>query len=114
MIVRGIAARAVFSSRKMGKSELLSGNQVFSGLNCFLPGQTHSLHTHAGQDKLYFVLEGRGSVTVGTNTETVRAGDLVLAREGVQHALENPGPDNLVVLAVMAPPPRAKRATSHR
>ncbi len=108
MIVRGIAARAVFSNRKMGKSGLLSGNQVFSGLNCFLPGQTHSLHTHAGQDKLYFVLEGRGNVTVGADTDAIEAGDLVLAREGVQHALENPGPDNLVVLAVMAPPPATR------
>lgn len=110
MIVREISSHAVFSDRKMGKAELLRGHQVFSGLNCFLPGQSHALHTHAGQDKLYFVLEGRGKVTVGTRTDPIEAGDLVLAREGVEHALENPGPGKLVVLAVMAPPPRPKSA----
>ena len=114
MIVRGIAAQAVFSDRKMGKTGLLSGNQIFAGLNSFRPGQVHSLHTHAGQDKLYLVLEGQGIVTVGTEASTVEPGDLVLAREGVEHALENPGPENLVVLAVMAPPPGPKRTPPGR
>lgn len=108
MIVRGIAKRAVFSDLKMGKADLLSGEQVFSGLNCLLPGQAHQLHTHAGQDKLYLVLEGRADVTVGEQVERIESGDLVLAREGEPHALENPGPENLVVLTVMAPPPGSK------
>lgn len=112
MIVRGISSHASFSRSKMGKSELLRGGQVFAGLNCFLPGQVHSLHSHAGQDKLYLILEGQGNVTVGSETDLVEAGDLVLAREGVAHALENPGPGKLVVLAVMAPPPGPKPTPS--
>lgn len=105
MIVRAAGGRAVFSDRKMAKADLVSGDRVFSGLNCFRPGQKHALHTHPGQDKLYYVLEGQGLVTVGEETDRVAAGDLVLAKEGVPHALENPGPGNLVVLAVIAPPP---------
>ncbi len=89
----------------MGKADLLAGKRIFSGLNCFLPGQAHSLHTHPGQDKLYFVLRGRGQVTVDGRTDGVEAGDLVLAEEGVPHSLRNPGPDPLVVMTVMAPPP---------
>ncbi len=108
MIVRGIAERAVFSDLKMGKADLLSGERVFSGLNCLLPGQAHQLHTHAGQDKLYLVLEGCGDVTVGEQTDRIESGDLVLARDGEPHALENPGPGNLVVLTIMAPPPGSK------
>ena len=111
MIVRGAATRAAFSDRKMGKCSLLSGEHVFSGLNCFVPGQTHSLHTHVGQDKLYFVLEGRGQVTVGSDTDEIEAGDLVMASSGVPHALHNPGPGNLVVMAIIAPPPGASKAS---
>ena len=105
MIVRSIADRAAFSDRKMAKSDLLRGQRIFAGLNCFRPGQKHALHTHRGQDKLYFVVEGEGEVTVGDETDRVAPGDLVLAPEGVPHALENLGPGNLVVMAIIAPPP---------
>lgn len=108
MILHSIAERAVFREGRMGKADLLSAGQVFSGLNCFRPGQRHTLHSHAGQDKLYFVLEGSGEVTVGEETSTVTAGDLVLAAEDVPHGIRNPGPADLVVLTVMAPPPRPK------
>lgn len=108
MIVRRAVAEARYSTSKMGKATLCSGNQLFAGLNCFRPGQTHDLHTHKGQDKLYFVLEGCAKVTVGKVTEIVDAGDLILARSGEPHGVSNPGPDNLVILTMMAPPPGPK------
>ena len=110
MIVRNAAGRAVFSDLKMGKAELLSGTQLYCGLNSFLPGQDHALHSHTGQDKLYLVLEGEGEVTVGKDTERVSAGDVVLAKEGVPHAVDNTGSGNLVLLTVMAPPPPSRPA----
>ena len=111
MIVRNVAGRAVFSDLKMGKADLLDGTQLFCGLNSFLPGQSHSLHSHAGQDKLYLVLEGEGEVTVGSDIEHVIAGDVILAKEGVPHAVDNKGAVNLILLTVMAPPPPSKRAS---
>ena len=110
MIVRNAAGRAVFSDLRMGKAELFSGAQLFCGLNSFLPGQSHALHSHADQDKLYLVLEGEGEVTVGDDTERVNAGDVILAKEGVPHAVDNNGAEKLVLLTVMAPPPPSKRA----
>jgi len=108
MIVRNAASQAVFRPDKMGKADLAVSERLFAGLNSFEPGQTHQLHTHEGQDKLYFVLEGEGDVTVGAGTSRIRPGDLVLARAGEEHALENPGPERLVVMVVMAPPPGKK------
>jgi len=106
MILHDAASRARFNSTKMGKSDLAAGVQLFAGLNSFEPGQEHKLHTHAGQDKIYFVLEGAGEVTVGDEAATIRTGDLVLAESGEEHSLRNPGPGRLVVMVVMAPPPR--------
>ncbi|MYA81028.1 MAG: cupin domain-containing protein [Acidobacteriia bacterium] len=106
MIVTNAAARAVFRAGKMGKADLASSEHLFSGLNSFEPGQEHQLHTHPGQDKIYFVLEGQGDVTVGSDSSRIEAGDLVLARSGEAHALRNPGPERLIVMVVMAPPPR--------
>ena len=54
------------------------------------------------------MLEGSGEVTVGERTDRVEPGDLVLAEEGVPHSMENPGSVNLVVLTVIAPPPKRR------
>jgi quercetin dioxygenase-like cupin family protein len=109
MIVRSVASRAKFRPDKMGKADLLGAEHIFAGLNCFEPGQEHELHTHAGQDKLYYVVEGEGLVTVGKDSDRVGVGDLVLAKSDEPHALSNPGPGRLVVMAIMVPPPMKSR-----
>jgi mannose-6-phosphate isomerase-like protein (cupin superfamily) len=104
MILFHVASRSVFQPEKMAKTDLATGDSLFAGLNCFEPGQEHAPHTHAGQDKLYFVLEGSGEVTVGEERGSIARGDLVLARAGEEHSLRNPGPERLVVMVIMAPP----------
>lgn len=105
MIIHKVASTAVFNREKMGKATLAATPHLFAGLNAFEPGQEHRLHTHEGQDKFYLVLEGKGEVTVGSQLSRIQTGDFVLARSGEAHSLRNPGPDRLVVLAVMGPPP---------
>ena len=108
MIVRNAVSLATFHPEKMGKADLVATEHLFVGLNAFEAGQQHKLHTHVGQDKLYFVIAGEGDVTVGEETARIRGGDLVTARAGEDHALTNPGPGRLVVMVVMAPPPGGK------
>ena len=106
MFIRKASSRTVFSPDKMGKADLILTDSLFVGLNCFEPGQEHRLHTHAGQDKIYLVLEGEGEAVVGEQTERVGPGDLIAAGSGEPHSMRNPGPGRLVVLVTMAPPPR--------
>ena len=108
MVVSNVVSHAEFRAEKMGKADLVRAENLFAGLNCFEPGQTHQLHTHPGQDKLYYVLEGEGVLTLGEEVTQVGPGDLALAEDGLPHALENPGPGRLVVMTVMAPPPKPK------
>ena len=98
---------AAFAAEKMGKTTLVRGESLFAGLNCFEPGQEHALHAHAGQEKLYVVLEGSGEVRVGDETESLAAGDAAFAPSGVVHSIRNPGPGRLVVMVVLSPPPHA-------
>jgi mannose-6-phosphate isomerase-like protein (cupin superfamily) len=109
MVVSNVVSRAVFRPDKMGKADLASAGGLFAGLNCFEPGQEHALHAHAGQDKLYYIIQGEGDVTVGGETTRVGPGALVLAKAEEPHAMANPGPGRLVVMVVMAPPPAAKK-----
>jgi|SRR5580658_8889853 quercetin dioxygenase-like cupin family protein len=105
MFVRRISSLARFTPEKMGKSTLAQGEFLFAGLNCFEPGQEHAPHAHAGQDKLYLILEGSGMVQVGDQTERLSAGDAAFAPSGMVHSIRNPGPERLVVMAVLGPPP---------
>lgn len=106
MFVKQISGFAKFAPDKMGKSSLAQGDFLFAGLNSFEPGQEHAPHAHPGQDKLYVVLEGSGMVQVGNQTELLSTGDAAFAASGVVHSIRNPGPHRLVVMAVLAPPPR--------
>jgi mannose-6-phosphate isomerase-like protein (cupin superfamily) len=106
MFVKQVANLAKFVADRMGKETVARGDSLFAGLNCFEPGQDHAPHMHEGQDKLYFVLEGSGWVQVGEQSELLSAGDAAFARSGMLHSIRNPGPERLVVMAVLAPPPR--------
>ncbi len=106
MFVKNLASLARFSPARMGKTTAAQGEFLFAGLNSFEPGQEHAPHAHAGQDKLYIVLEGAGLVTIGDQEEQLSAGDAAFAPSGVLHSIRNPGPQRLVVMAVLAPPPR--------
>jgi quercetin dioxygenase-like cupin family protein len=105
MFVKRISSFARFTPEKMGKSTLVQGGFLFAGLNSFEPGQEHAPHAHEGQDKLYLVLEGSGMVQVGDRTERLSAGDAAFAPSGIVHSIRNPGPERLVVMTVLGPPP---------
>lgn len=100
------ASHAVFHPEKQGKVTLFSGTTMFVGLNCFEPGQRHEAHAHAGADKLYYVLEGEGWFDVGEEARRVGVGGMVVAPAGMSHGVNNTGESRLVVLMVLAPPPR--------
>ncbi len=106
MFLKNIASLARFGPGKMGKTTLVEGEFLFAGLNAFEPGQEHAPHAHEGQDKFYVILEGAGVVQIGDQEERLSAGDGALAPSGVLHSIRNPGPQRLVVMAILAPPSR--------
>jgi quercetin dioxygenase-like cupin family protein len=105
MFVQRVSSFAKFTPERMGKSTIVQGGFLFAGLNSFESGQEHAPHAHDGQDKLYLILEGSGMVQVGDQTECLSAGDAAFAPSGVVHSIRNPGPERLVVMAVLGPPP---------
>lgn len=99
------ADRAVWRSDKMGKSTLFESPRMLVGLNAFEPGQSHALHAHHGMDKLYYVVEGQGLFLLEDADKPMRAGDLLVAPDGVPHGVKNTSSQRLLVLAVLAPGP---------
>ena len=67
----------------MGKATIFESPRVLVGLNAFEPGQEHALHAHAGQDKVYQVIEGDGLFLLDGRELAMKAGDLLVAPEGI-------------------------------
>lgn len=98
-------AHAEFNPEKMGKTTIFESERILVGLNAFQPGQAHRLHAHAGQDKVYHVLEGRGLFLLEDREIEMEAGLMLVAPEGVPHGIRNTSDGRLVVLVVLAPAP---------
>ena len=63
----------------------------------FKPGSGVGLHTQK-EDEIYYVLSGRGQMTLDGKTVDVTPGTAVLTRTGSSHSLKQVGTDDLVVL----------------
>jgi quercetin dioxygenase-like cupin family protein len=103
---RSIDGAATFAKDKAAKADLFAGRHLFVGLNCFEPGQSQAVHTHADADKFYLVLSGNARMIVGGETREASAGTLVWAPADVPHGVEA-ARERTVMLIGIAPPPRA-------
>jgi quercetin dioxygenase-like cupin family protein len=94
------------SPEKFFKSTLFESERLLLGLNCLEPGQEQHVHTHAGQDKFYYVVEGAGLFTVGDEEQEAAEGVVIWAPADVPHGVRNAGERRLVLLVGIAPAPR--------
>lgn len=97
-----------FDPAKLQKLNVAQTARFFLDVYCLMPGQAQKPHRHADADKVYAVLEGKVTVTIGQETAEVGPGQAVLAPAGVDHGVINSGPDNAALLVMMTPPPPAQ------
>jgi mannose-6-phosphate isomerase-like protein (cupin superfamily) len=90
---------------KVFKATLFRSDNLMLGLNCLHAGQEQHPHVHGGQDKFYFVVEGRGEFVVGDERTTAGVGTVVWAPADVSHGVVNTGSERLVLLVGIAPWP---------
>jgi quercetin dioxygenase-like cupin family protein len=106
---KSLDALRAFSSEQATKVDVLGGQHLFVGLNCFEPGQSQKTHVHAGSDKFYVVLSGKARMVVGNETVDAAAGTIVWAPADLPHGVVE-ALERTVMLVAMAPPP----GVSHR
>lgn len=94
-----------FSKDKMKKNGIFETDRFFCDLYCFEPGQEQQPHSHGGQDKIYYVVEGKGTFKVGEEEKEMSAGQIVLAPAGTNHGVANHAHERLVTLVFVTPKP---------
>ena len=97
-----------FVDEKMQKVNLFDTANCFCDLYCLKPGQSQKPHSHAGADKIYYVLEGEATIQVGNEEQVLGPGKIVLAPSEVVHGVRNASSQPLAVLVFMAPNPNAR------
>ena len=67
------------------------------------PGRAVTPHFHRETEEIYYVLEGRGEMTVGDETSPVGPGDAVYIPRGARHTLMNTGEVPMRIVLVCGP-----------
>ncbi len=106
MNVVKVKEKVAFKSEKMNKVSLFNSDRFFCDVYCLEPGQAQKVHAHEGSDKIYYLLEGKGKITVGSQEKELTAGDITLAPSGDVHGVVTHTEDPLVILVFMAPKPQ--------
>ncbi|HZS07441.1 MAG TPA: cupin domain-containing protein [Blastocatellia bacterium] len=108
MNAKDVFAEARFAPEKMQKINLFETPNFFCDVYCLEPGQEQKPHAHVGADKIYYVLEGRGTFLVGDEESELGDRQIVLAPSGEPHGVRNTGDGRLTLLVVMSPNPNVK------
>jgi quercetin dioxygenase-like cupin family protein len=108
MNVNDVFAAADFSGEKMRKINLFETKNFFCDVYCLEPGQEQKVHAHAVEDKIYYVLDGRGSFAVGDEIQELGEGRIVMAPAGAPHGVKNSSDRRLTLLVFMTPNPNFK------
>ena len=101
-----VSDQVQFKSEKMNKVSLFDSDRFFCDVYCLEPGQVQKMHAHEGSDKIYYLLEGKGRITIGTEEKEVNAGEITMAPSGEVHGVVNHTQEPLVILVFMAPKPQ--------
>jgi mannose-6-phosphate isomerase-like protein (cupin superfamily) len=67
------------------------------------PGAAVTPHHHREIEEIYYIVSGRGLMTVGDETREVEAGDAVYVPRGLRHTLRNTGSEPIKLILVCGP-----------
>jgi len=65
------------------------------------PGASIGLHRHVGEDEVYYVIRGEGTLVDGGVRSCLSPGDAHLVKSGETHGIENAGNERLEFVAVI-------------
>lgn len=83
--------------RRVLDREFASGIE-FLDYTVMPPKTTIGYHQHVGSEEVYVILSGSGKMMLNGTEKRVSVNDVILARNGDWHGLENDTDENLVIL----------------
>jgi quercetin dioxygenase-like cupin family protein len=92
-----------FDAERRIKKKILYTDRMVSDLLCYEPGQGTVVHHHLTDDEAFYVIDGRGTITVGGESHEVGPTSLVFAPMGEEHGIQADADSRLVIIYFRAP-----------
>jgi mannose-6-phosphate isomerase-like protein (cupin superfamily) len=104
--VEGYVAEAPFRRRlKCLISPKLQGvKHVGLGMVVLPPESKSTPHPHTTEEETWYVVSGRGKITIGEETAAIEPDTVVVAPPGQTHSIENDGDEPLKMVWIFTPP----------
>ncbi len=82
------------------KDEFSGKGRLFAK-NVLKPGSSIGFHDHVGDFETYMILSGIGQVNDNGEMKDIKAGDVIVTRNGEKHGIKNTGTEDLVFIALI-------------
>ena len=100
-----------FSKENLVRKPLVQSKGITCDFVCCEPGQAAGLHKHPIQDEIFYVIEGKGSITFEDREDIpIKIGSVILIPSGVVHGVETTSSARLILMLIKGPGITAKTA----
>ena len=96
------------------ESEDWQSNLTIIGFDMLPPGTSIAVHEHIHEEKLYFVMDGTGIMTVNGERARVVPGDAVPLNAGGSHGIENDSDKPLMIMVIECKMTREAKLASEK
>lgn len=87
-------------TEKNKRKALFTEGTMDSGILFYRPGETMTPHKHSNLDEIFYVVSGKGIITINGKDISIKENDVMLSPHEESHGFTNTGDDDLVILQI--------------
>lgn len=92
-----------FSKEKRIRKALFKVPHLICEIVCYEPGQGTAVHHHPRQDEMFYVVEGKGTITVEDESIVAGPGKLVMVQAHKRHGFQAAEDSRWVLMFIKGP-----------
>src|SRR3972149_12056714 len=92
-----------FSTERRIRKALFKAPHLICEMVCYEPGQGTAMHQHPRQDEMFYIIEGKGAITVEDETIVAGPGKLVMVPAQKRHGFQAAEDSRWVMMFIKGP-----------